>query len=63
MEQVIRLLEENNRMLKEILTFLQQFQSCDDMRQFSISVAADLFVEMLEDNKELKEQIKSNFKL
>lgn len=44
-------------MLKEILVFLRYFQENDDMRQFSINVAADLFVEMLENNPELKDKI------
>lgn len=49
-------------MLKEILVFLRYFQENDDMRQFSINVAADLFVEMLEDNPDLKDKIINNFK-
>lgn len=32
------------------------------MRQFSINVAAGLFVEMLEDNPDLKDKIINNFK-
>lgn len=32
------------------------------MRQFSINVVADLFVEMLENNPELKYKIISSFK-
>lgn len=32
------------------------------MRQFSINVAADPFVEMLEDNPDLKDKIINNFK-
>lgn len=32
------------------------------MRQFSINVAADLFVEMLENNPELKDKIINSFK-
>lgn len=63
MQELLKLLKENNAMLKEIIMFLKAFQENDDMRQFSINVAADLFVEMLENNKELKERIKNNFKL
>lgn len=63
MDEILKLLRENNEMLKEIIAFLKYFRENDDMRQFSINVAADIFVEMLENNKELKEQIKSNFKL
>ena len=63
MEEVLKLLKENNEMLKEIIAFLQYFKDNDDMRQFSINVAADIFVEMLENNKELKDKIISNFKI
>ena len=49
-------------MLKEILVFLRYFQENDDMRPFSINVAADLFVEMLENNPELKDKIINSFK-
>lgn len=54
MEEMLKLLKENNEMLREIIAFLQYFKDNDDMRQFSINVAADIFVEMLENNKELK---------
>lgn len=62
MDEILKLLKENNEMLKEILVFLRYFQENDDMRQFSISVAADLFVEMLENNPELKDKIINSFK-
>ena len=62
MDEILKLLKENNEMLKEILVFLRYFQENDDMRQFSINVAADLFVEMLEDNPDLKGKIINNFK-
>lgn len=62
MNEILKLLKENNEMLKEILVFLRYFQENDDMRQFSINVAADLFVEMLENNPELKYKIINNFK-
>ena len=42
--------------------FLRYFQENDNIRQFSINVAADLFVEMLEDNPDLKDKIINNFK-
>lgn len=63
MNEIFKLLKENNEMLKEILIFLRYFQEHDDVRQFSINVAADIFVEMLENNKELKDKIISNFKI
>ena len=62
MGEILKLLKENNEMLKEILVFLRYFQENDDMRQFSINVAADLFVEMLEDNPDLKDKIINSFK-
>lgn len=62
MDEILKLLKENNEMLKEILVFLKHFQENDDMRQFSINVAADLFVEMLENNPELKDKIINSFK-
>lgn len=43
MDEILKLLKENNEMLKEILVFLRYFQENDDMRQFNINVAADLF--------------------
>ena len=63
MEEMLKLLKENNEMLREIIAFLQYFKDNDDMRRFSINVAADIFVEMLENNKELKDKIISNFKV
>lgn len=62
MDEILKLLKKNNEMLKEILVFLRYFQENDDMRQFSINVAADLFVEMLENNPELKDKIINSFK-
>lgn len=62
MDKILKLLKENNEMLKEILVFLRYFQENDDIRQFSINVAADLFVEMLENNPELKDKIINSFK-
>lgn len=48
--------------LRKYWFFLRYFQENDDMRQFSINVAADLFVEMLENNPELKDKIINSFK-
>ena len=62
MNEILKLLKENNEMLKENQYFLRYFQENDDMRQFSINVAADLFVEMLENNPELKDKIINSFK-
>lgn len=63
MGEILKLLRENNAMLKEILFFLKRYEENDDMRQFSINVAADLFVEMLENNPELKDKIINSFKI
>ena len=62
MGEILKLLKENNEMLKEILVFLWYFQENDDIRQFIINVAAYLFVEMLENNPELKYKIINSFK-
>lgn len=63
MDEMPKLLKENNEMLKEIIVFIKHFRENDDMRQFSINVAADIFVEMLKNNKELRDKIINNFKL
>lgn len=68
MEELFSLLQENNHMLKEILAILKKFDSKEyraneDMRQFCVNVVADIFVEALESNNKLKEQIKNSFKL
>lgn len=62
MGEILKLLKENNEMLKEILVFLKRYEENDDIRQFSINVAADFFVEMLENNPELKDKIINSFK-
>lgn len=48
--------------LKKYYFSSERYEENDDMRQFSINVAADLFVEMLEDNPDLKDKIINNFK-
>ncbi len=67
-EKALALLKENNVMLKEILALLkmlssEEYKSQEDMRQFCINVSADIFVELLENNKEFKDKIKSSFGL
>lgn len=68
MEQdILSLLKENNEMLREILGYLRMLNSDDyrsneDMRSFSINVCADIFVEMLEKNSELKNKVTDIFK-
>lgn len=52
MEEILRLLQENNIMLRQILTILVNMNSEDyDLKQFSINVAADIFVDNLLNNK------------
>lgn len=67
-EKVISLLEENNRMLKEILSYLRKFdskeyQSNEDIKQFCVNVSANIFTEeFLKNNRDIIEQIIRNFK-
>lgn len=68
MNRLIALAEENNKMLKEIRAMLymqlydNNYISQQDNKAFCINVAADIFVEMLEDNKEFKDKVKNNLK-
>lgn len=67
-EKIISLLEENNSLLKEILAMLKKFdseeyQSEQDVRQFTINVSANAAYELLKNNKELRDKIKSSFNL
>lgn len=67
-EKIISLLEENNSLLKEILAMLKKFdseeyQSEQDVRQFTINVSANAVYGLLKNNKELKDKIKSSFNL
>jgi len=67
-EKIISLLEENNSLLKEILVMLKKFdseeyQSEQDVRQFTINVSANAVYELLKNNKELRDKIKNSFNL
>lgn len=67
-EKIISLLEENNSLLKEILVMLKKFdseeyQSEQDVRQFTINVSVNAVYELLKNNKELRDKIKSSFNL
>lgn len=67
-EKIISLLEENNSLLKKILAMLKKFdseeyQSEQDVRQFTINVSANAVYELLKNNKELRDKIKSSFNL
>lgn len=59
-EEALRLIRENNAMLKQILAYIGMKQSSEyrmneDIRAFSINVCADVFVENME--PEEKEEI------
>lgn len=63
-EEALRLLRENNAILKQILGYIAMKQSSEyrmneDIRAFSINVCADVFVE----NMELEEKEELNNKL
>lgn len=67
-EKIISLLEENNSLLKEILAMLKKFdseeyQSEQDVRQFTINISANAVYELLKNNKELRDKIKNSFNL
>lgn len=67
-DNILALLKENNRLLNEILVILRKFDSAEyqageDMKQFCINVSADIFVELLENDKDFKNKIKNSFKL
>lgn len=54
MDEVIRLLRENNAMLREITSYIrkiqgQTYRQSEDMRAFAINVCADVFVESMEE--------------
>lgn len=63
-EEALRLLRENNAMLKQILAYISMKQSSEyrmneDIRAFSINVCADVFVENMEpeEKEELNNKI------
>lgn len=67
-EKIISLLEENNSLLKEILAMLKKFdseeyQSEQDVRQFTINASTNTVYELLKNNKELRDKIKNSFNL
>lgn len=67
-DKLIVTVKENNKILKEIreLLFIQAYDndyiSQHDMKAFCINVAADIFVEMMRDNKEFRIKIEDIFK-
>jgi len=67
MNDIVELLRENNKLLKEvralllILMYDENYIAQQDIKAFSINVAANIFVEMMETNPKFKDKIKSNF--
>lgn len=62
-DEMMRLLRENNAMLKSIISYISSIQSNEyrmneDMRAFSINVCADVFVENMEPQE--KEELNNN---
>lgn len=63
-DEMMRLLRENNAMLKNIISYISSIQSNEyrmneDMRAFSINVCADVFVENMkpQEKEELNNKI------
>lgn len=52
MEEMLKLLRENNQMLRFICNFLLAQNSQQDNRDFMINVLADLFVDGMTKNKQ-----------
>lgn len=69
MDEILAILRENNALLKEIKNLLltqmgeNDYSRSQDLRQFYINVAADIFVNMMEEDKELRDKIRANFKV
>lgn len=54
MDEVLKLLRENNAMLRKITSYIrkiqgQAYRQNEDMRAFAINVCADVFVEAMEE--------------
>lgn len=68
MYELKAILQENNKLLKEILAILKKFDSeeykCnEDIRQFTVNVTANAIYELLKNNKEFRDKIKNSFNL
>lgn len=68
-EEMLILLKENNILLKEIKAMLKtqmeednEYTRTQDFRAFCINVTADLFVEIMNDNKEFREKMMERLK-
>lgn len=69
LEQIIELLRENNSMLKEIIQYVRKVDSSEydiqtDIKAFCINIIADVVADgLLEENDEMVNNIKENFKV
>lgn len=59
-EKIIKLLED----IKAILVYMlsEDYANQQDMKQFCINIAADIFVEMMEKDKDFKNKIINAFR-
>jgi hypothetical protein len=66
--KLIAVIEENNKILKEIrgLLFLQAYDnnyiSQQDMKAFCINIAVDIFDDMMKNNREFRTKMENNFR-
>lgn len=63
-----RLLRENNEMLREILSYMQKYSTDEyrmreDLRAFSINVCANIVVDQMEQNDELRRKVTERLNL
>lgn len=69
LQQIIELLRENNSMLREIVGYVRKVDSSEydiqtDIKAFCINIIADVVADgLLEENDEMINNIKQNFKL
>ena len=59
-EEIIKLLKEIRSLLVYALS--EEYVNRQDMKQFCINIAANIFVEAMENDKGFKEKIMNNFK-
>lgn len=69
LDKITELLRENNSMLKEIVRYVRKVDSSDydtqtDIKAFCINIIADVVADgLLEENDEIVNSIKQNFKV
>lgn len=56
MQELLKLTRENNEMLREVVEYIRKVDSTEyrdaaDMKEFCFNVAADIFVELMEEKK------------